>query len=29
MGMPLAYDGNAASKSWAELRDFLSARLGR
>ena len=29
MGMTLAYDRNAASRSWAELRDFLAARLGR
>ena len=29
MGMVLAYDRNAASRSWAELRGFLAARLGR
>ncbi len=29
MGMLLAYDGNAASRSWAELRGFLAARLKR
>ena len=29
MGMTLAYDRNAASRSWAELRAFLAARLGR
>ena len=29
MGMPLAYDHNAASRSWTELRGFLAARLGR
>jgi dienelactone hydrolase len=29
MGMVLAYDRNAASRSWAELRNFLAARLGR
>ena len=27
MGMLLAYDRNAASRSWAELRSFLAARL--
>jgi len=29
MGMLLAYDRNAASRSWAELRSFLSAWLAR
>ena len=29
MGMLLAYDRNAASRSWAELRSFLAARLKR
>ncbi len=29
MGMFLAYDRNAASRSWAELRGFLAARLKR
>lgn len=29
MGMLLAYDRNAAERSWAELRSFLAARLGR
>jgi dienelactone hydrolase len=29
MGMPLAYDHNAASRSWAELQGFLAARLKR
>jgi dienelactone hydrolase len=29
MGMLLAYDRNAALRSWAELRSFLAARLGR
>jgi dienelactone hydrolase len=29
MGMLLAYDRNAASRSWTELRSFLAARLGR
>ena len=29
MGMPLAYDRNAASRSWTELRGFLAARLKR
>ncbi len=29
MGMLLAYDRNAAQRSWAELRSFLAARLGR
>jgi dienelactone hydrolase len=29
MGMPLAYDKNAASRSWTELRAFLAARLKR
>jgi dienelactone hydrolase len=29
MGMPLAYDRNAASRSWTELRSFLAARLKR
>jgi dienelactone hydrolase len=29
MGMLLAYDRNAASRSWTELRAFLAARLGR
>jgi dienelactone hydrolase len=29
MGMSLAYDGNAAQRSWAELRSFLAARLKR
>jgi len=29
MGMLLAYDRNAASRSWTELRGFLAARLGR
>ena len=29
MGMPLAYDHNAASRSWTELRGFLAARLKR
>ncbi len=29
MGMLLAYDRDAASRSWAELRNFLAARLGR
>ena len=29
MGMTLAYDRNAAQRAWAELRDFLKARLGR
>jgi dienelactone hydrolase len=29
MGMPLAYDRNAASRSWTELRGFLAARLRR
>ena len=29
MGMTLAYDRNAAERAWAELRNFLQARLGR
>jgi dienelactone hydrolase len=29
MGMPLAYDRNAASRAWAELHNFLTARFGR
>ncbi len=29
MGMLLAYDRNAASQAWGELRSFLAARLGR
>jgi dienelactone hydrolase len=29
MGMWLAYNRNAASRSWADLRSFLAARLGR
>jgi dienelactone hydrolase len=29
MGMRLAYDRKAASRSWATLRDFLAARLAR
>jgi dienelactone hydrolase len=29
MGMTLAYDRNAAQRAWAELRNFLHARLGR
>jgi dienelactone hydrolase len=29
MGMLLAYDRNAASRSWTELRSFLAARLAR
>jgi dienelactone hydrolase len=29
MGMVLAYDRDAARRSWAELRAFLAARLGR
>jgi dienelactone hydrolase len=29
MRMLLAYDRNAASRSWTELRGFLAARLGR
>jgi dienelactone hydrolase len=29
MGMSLAYDRDAASRSWAELRGFLAARLKR
>ena len=29
MGMTLAYDRNAAQRSWAELRAFLAARLKR
>jgi dienelactone hydrolase len=29
MGMSLAYDRNAAQRSWAELRGFLAARLKR
>ncbi len=29
MGMPLAYDHNAASRSWTALRGFLAARLKR
>jgi dienelactone hydrolase len=29
MGMLLAYDRNAAQRSWSELRRFLAARLGR
>jgi dienelactone hydrolase len=29
MGMSLAYDRNAAQRSWAELRSFLAARLKR
>jgi dienelactone hydrolase len=29
MGMPLAFDRNAAQRSWAELRAFLGARIGR
>jgi dienelactone hydrolase len=29
MGMLLAYDRNAAQRSWSELRSFLAARLGR
>ncbi len=29
MGMSLAYDRNAAQRSWAELRGFLTARLKR
>jgi dienelactone hydrolase len=28
LGMALAYDRSAASRSWAELRGFLAARLG-
>ena len=29
LGMLLAYDRAAAARSWAELRDFLAAKLGR
>jgi len=29
MGMLLAYDRNAAQRSWAELRSFLAGRLAR
>ena len=29
MGMTLAYDRNAAERAWAEVRNFLHARLGR
>jgi hypothetical protein len=29
MGMTLAYDRNAAQRAWAELREFLHARLDR
>jgi dienelactone hydrolase len=29
MGMLLAYDRNAAQRSWVELRGFLAARLKR
>ena len=29
MGMLLAYDPNAASRSWTELRSFLAARVAR
>ncbi len=29
IGMLLAYDRNAGPRSWAELRDFLAARLAR
>ena len=29
MGMTLAYDRGAAERAWAELRNFLQARLGR
>jgi dienelactone hydrolase len=29
LGMPLAYDRKAASQSWARLRAFLAAQLGR
>ena len=29
MGMTLAYDRHAAERAWAELREFLKARLGR
>ena len=29
MGMTLAYDRNAAQRSWKELRAFLAARLKR
>jgi hypothetical protein len=29
MGMLLAYDRNAAQRSWKELRGFLAARLKR
>ena len=29
MGMPLAYNHNAASRSWTELRGFLATRLRR
>jgi hypothetical protein len=29
MGMSLAYDRNAAQRSWKELRAFLAARLKR
>ena len=29
MGMTLAYDRNAAQRAWAEVRNFLQARLGR
>jgi dienelactone hydrolase len=29
MGMTLAYDPNAASRSWTELRSFLAARVAR
>jgi dienelactone hydrolase len=29
MGMTLAYDRGAAERAWAELRDFLKARLAR
>jgi hypothetical protein len=28
MGMRLAYDRGAAERAWAQLRDFLKARLG-
>ena len=29
MGMTLAYDRGAAERAWAQLRDFLKARLGQ
>jgi hypothetical protein len=29
MGMWLAYNRNAATRSWADLRSFLAARLAR